>query len=347
MYLKTITLSGFVLRKNSPRAIQRYSSMIRPKVYVTRIVDDEAMDILKKHCDVTAWSGTDPVPPAELEKNIAQVDGLFCVLTDKINKKLLGMAKNLKVISTMSVGYDHLDINEIKKRGIRVGYTPDILTDSTAELTIGLLLATSRRLIEANTAAKVGHWQTWSPFWMCGIGLKNATVGFFGFGRIGQEIARRLKTFKIKEILYTSRSAKKEAEEIGASKVNFNDLLKHSDFLIVACSFNEDTKEIFNMNAFRNMKKNAVLINSSRGGVVKQDDLVKALEEKVIWGAGLDVTTPEPLPPNHVLFKLDNCVILPHIGSATTDCRKEMSALTANNIVAVLNNQQMPSELHL
>ncbi|KAL3274333.1 hypothetical protein HHI36_015732 [Cryptolaemus montrouzieri] len=319
--------------------------MVKPKVYVTRKMNEEAMAILEKDCDVISWSGTDPVPRAELLKNIEQVDGLYCVLTDKIDKNVLDVAKNLKVISTMSVGYDHLDINEIKKRGIKVGYTPETLTDATAELTVGLLLATCRRLIEANAAAKGGKWQTWSPFWMCGTSLKNATVGFFGFGRIGQEIARRLKTFKTKEILYTSRNAKPEAAEIGALKVDFENLLAKSDFLIVCCSFNESTRGKFNLDAFKKMKKNAVFINSSRGGVVNQDDLVIALKDKLIWGAGLDVTTPEPLPIDHALFKFENCVILPHIGSAAIDCRMEMAALTAENIVTALRGEPMPSEL--
>lgn len=296
---------------------------------------------------MTSWAGTDPVPQSELSKNIEEIDGLFCMLTDKISGEILNKAKNLKVISTMSVGYDHLDIEEIKKKGIKVGYTPETLTDATAELTVGLLLATCRRLMEANAAAKEGQWLTWSPFWMCGNSLKNATVGFFGFGRIGQEIARRLIPFKTSKILYTARSDKPEAREMGASKVDFDCLLQNSDFIVVCCSFNESTREKFDLQAFKKMRKNAVFINTARGAVVKQDDLVLALKEKLIWGAGLDVTTPEPLPVDNELFKLDNCVVLPHIGSAATDCRLEMAALTAANIITALKGEPMPSELVL
>ncbi|XP_044759515.1 glyoxylate reductase/hydroxypyruvate reductase-like isoform X2 [Coccinella septempunctata] len=321
--------------------------MARPKVYVTRAMNREVMEILGKECDVTTWPGSDPVPSTELLKNIEEVDGLFCMLTDKIGKDVLDKAKNLKVISTMSAGYDHLDIEEIKKRGIKIGYTPETLTDATAELTVGLLLATCRRLMEANAAAREGKWLTWSPFWMCGNSLKNATVGFFGFGRIGQEIARRLIPFKTKQILYTTRSENAEAKEIGALRVDFDSLLQNSDFLIVCCSFNESTREKFDLSAFKKMKNTSVFINTARGGVVKQDDLVLALKNKLIWGAGLDVTTPEPLPVEHELFKLENCVILPHIGSAATDCRLEMASLTARNILTALKGENMPSELVL
>ncbi|XP_045476183.1 glyoxylate reductase/hydroxypyruvate reductase [Harmonia axyridis] len=318
-----------------------------PRVYVTRIISEHATFIMHKECHVSGWSGSDPVPPTELAENIEKVDGLFCMLTDKIDKDLLDKAKNLKVIATMSAGYDHLDLEEIKKRGIRVGYTPDTLTDTTAELTVGLLLATCRRFMLANAEARDGRWQAWSPFWMCGGTLKDATVGFYGFGRIGQAVARRLIPFKTKQILYTTRSEKPEARELGASKVDFDYLLGNSDFIVVCCSLNEGTREIFDLEAFKKMKKLAVFINTARGDVVKQDDLVVALQNKIIWGAGLDVMTPEPLPVDHELFKLDNCVILPHIGSATQNCRLEMAALTAANIVTALKGEPMPSELVL
>lgn len=246
----------------------------------------------------------------------------------------------------MSVGYDHLDLNEIKKRQIRVGYTPDILTDATAELTVALLLATSRRLLEANSEARTGGWQAWAPFWMCGPGLGNSTVGIVGFGRIGQEVAKRLKPFNVKEIIYFNRSIRKEAEEIGARKVDLDELLTSSDFVIACCALTPETKELFNDQAFKAMKKTAVFVNTSRGAVVDQDALVRALTNGEIWGAGLDVMTPEPLPLDHPLLKLKNCVILPHIGSACIETRKLMAVLTANNILAALQDRQMPAELN-
>lgn len=293
------------------------------------------------------WTGLDPVPRAELLKNIENKSGLFCMLTDRIDSTVLDKAGNsLKIIATMSAGYDHLDILEIKKRGIKISYTPDVLTDATAELTVGLLLATSRRLLEASEEARTGGWKAWSPFWMCGPGLKNSTIGIVGFGRIGQEIAKRLKPFNPKSILYYNRSEKKkEAQEIGATRVTFDQLLEQSDFISVSCALTPETKEIFNEEAFKKMKSTAVFINTSRGGVVDQNALIEALKEKIIWGAGLDVMTPEPLPLDSQLFKLKNCVILPHIGSASLETRNEMAILSANNIIAALKGEPLLTEL--
>jgi glyoxylate/hydroxypyruvate reductase len=321
------------------------AKMARPSVYITKKINEEALQLLTATCDVTSWTGPDPVPRDELLKNIADKDALFCMLTDKVDAAVLKNANKLKVIATMSVGYDHLQIDEIKKRQIKIGYTPDILTDATAELTVALLLATSRRLLEANVEARTGGWQAWSPFWMCGPGLGGSTVGIVGFGRIGQEVAKRVKPFNVKKIVYYNRSVRKEAEEIGAEKVTLDELLSQSDFVIVCCALTPETKEMFNDDAFKKMMKSAVFVNTSRGGVVDQDALVRALSNKVIWGAGLDVMTPEPLPLDHPLFKLKNCVILPHIGSACIETRNGMAVLTAKNILAALEGKKMPSEL--
>lgn len=271
---------------------------------------------------------------------------MFCLLTDKVDAEVLDNAgKNLKIIATMSVGYDHLDIQEIKKRGIKIAYTPDVLTDATAELAVGLLLATSRRLLEANEEARTGGWSSWSPFWMCGPGLQYSTIGIVGFGRIGQEIAARLRAFKPKRIIYFNRSEKTQAREIGAERVTFDELLSESDFISVSCALTPETKEMFSDAAFKKMKRTAIFVNTSRGDVVDQDALVKALQEKTILGAGLDVMTPEPLPLNSPLFKLKNCVILPHIGSACIETRNEMAVLCAKNIIAALEEKPLLSEL--
>ncbi|KAH1025047.1 glyoxylate reductase/hydroxypyruvate reductase [Dendroctonus ponderosae] len=336
-----------VLFTCAPRIRFYSNTMNKPQVYVTRQINEEALCILSKTCEISIWTGPGPVPRTELLKNIENKSGLFCMLTDKIDAEILNKAgKNLKIIATMSVGYDHFDVEEIKKRGIKMAYTPDILTDATAELAVALLLSTSRRLLEANEEAKTGGWKAWSPFWMCGPGLKGSTVGIVGFGRIGQEIAKRLKSFGPKQLLYYNRSEKPEAErDIGAVRVSFDELLAESDFVSVSCSLTPETKELFNEAAFKKMKSTAVFINTSRGGVVDQDALVRALESKTIWGAGLDVTTPEPLPLDHPLFKLKNCVILPHIGSASIETRNDMAILTAKNIVAALKNEPLLTEL--
>lgn len=295
---------------------------------------------------MVSWTGPGPVPRNELKKNLVDVDGLFCLLSDKIDKDLLDVAPNLKVIGTMSVGYDHLAVDEMKRRNIKIGYTPDILTDSTAELTVALLLATSRRLLESNEEAKSGGWKAWSPFWMCGPGLGGSTVGIVGFGRIGQEVAKRLKPFNVKNIVYYNRSEReKEAKETGAERVDFETLLKLSDFVIVTCALTPETEAIFNEHTFKKMKPTAVFVNTSRGGVVDQSALIEALQKKTIWAAGLDVMTPEPLPLDSPLFKLKNCLILPHIGSACIETRNKMALLTVQNIINGLKGEKMPAEL--
>lgn len=238
-------------------------------------------------------------------------------------------------------------MEECRKRGVRIGYTPDVLTDATAELTMALLLATSRRLFEANREVYNGGWKAWSPSWMCGLGVKNSTVGIVGFGRIGYEVAKRIVPFKPKQILYFNRSEKSQfATETGAVRVGSNDLLATSDFVICTIALTPDTHHLFNDTAFSKMKSNAVFINTSRGGVVDQDALYEALRNKQIYAAGLDVTTPEPLPLDSPLLTLPNCTILPHVGSAEYDTRNEMSRITACNILAGIKGIRMVDELN-
>lgn len=290
-----------------------------------------------------------PVPREELLKQIIGKDALFCALTDKIDAEVIERAgAQLKCISTISVGYEHIDLEACKKKGIRVGYTPDVLTDATAELTLALLLATNRRLLEANKEVYNGGWKSWAPNWMCGQGLKGSRVGLFGFGRIGQEIASRLVPFKPSLITYTSRTERPEdAKKVQASYVSFDDMLTKSDFIIVCCALTPTTKEIFNSSAFAKMKRNCIFINTARGGVVDQTALYTALKEKRIMAAGLDVTTPEPLPLDDPLLTLENVVILPHIGSADINTRTEMSKITAMNILAGLKGEKMVAEVEI
>ncbi|NXN19086.1 GRHPR reductase, partial [Indicator maculatus] len=255
---------------------------------------------------------------------------------------------SLKVISTMSVGFDHLALDEIKKRGIRVGYTPDVLTDATAELSVALLLAACRRLPEAVEQVKNGGWTTWKPLWMCGYGLSESTVGIIGLGRIGQAVARRLKPFGVRRFLYSgSRPRPESAAEFGAEYVPLIRLAEESDFVVVTCSLTPATQGMCNRDFFSRMKKTSVFVNTSRGAVVNQEDLHEALAQGQIAAAGLDVTTPEPLPTDHPLLSLKNCVILPHVGSATYATRNTMAVLAANNLLTGLREEPMPYELVL
>uniref|UniRef100_K7F5U5 Glyoxylate reductase/hydroxypyruvate reductase n=1 Tax=Pelodiscus sinensis TaxID=13735 RepID=K7F5U5_PELSI len=255
---------------------------------------------------------------------------------------------NLKIISTLSVGVDHLALDEIKKRGIRVGYIPDILTDATAELSVALLLAACRRLPEAVEEVKNGGWTTWKPLWLCGYGLSGSTVGIVGLGRIGQAVARRLKPFGVKTFLYTGTRPKPErAVEFQAQFVPLAKLAEESDFVVVTCSLTPGTEGMCNKDFFGRMKKTSVFINTSRGAVVNQEDLHQALVSGQIAAAGLDVTSPEPLPTDHPLLSLKNCVILPHIGSATFATRSAMAVQAAHNLLAGLRGERLPSELQL
>ncbi|KAJ8382651.1 hypothetical protein SKAU_G00034290 [Synaphobranchus kaupii] len=320
------------------------------KVFVTRRIPQEGIRVLSKSgvFELSVWDSDEPVPRAELLKGVAGVDGILCLLTDRIDSEVLDAAgPNLKMISTMSVGVDHLVIEEIKKRGMRVGYTPDVLTDATAELTVALLLATARRLLEGVQEVKSGGWSSWKPLWMCGYGLNGSTVGVIGLGRIGMAIARRLKPFGVKKLLYTGRAPKPQAAEVEGEHVTLGRLLSESDFIVVSCSLIPETRGLCDKAFFSKMKRTAVFVNTSRGPVVNQEDLYEALSSGQIAAAGLDVTTPEPLPTNHPLLTLKNCVVLPHIGSATYSTRGIMAELAATNLVAGLTGKAMPSELAL
>ncbi|XP_006729195.1 glyoxylate reductase/hydroxypyruvate reductase isoform X1 [Leptonychotes weddellii] len=238
------------------------------KVFVTRRIPPEGWAALARaaDCEVEHWDSDEPIPAKELERGVVGAHGLLCLLSDRVDKSLLDAAGgNLKVISTMSVGVDHLALEEIKKRGIRVGYTPDVLTDATAELAMSLLLTTCRRLPEAIEEVKNGGWTSWKPLWMCGYGLTRSTVGIIGLGRIGQAIAQRLKPFGVQRFLYTGRQPKpQEAAEFQAEFVSTSKLAAESDFIIVACSLTPATKGLCNKDFFQQMKNTAVFVNISR-----------------------------------------------------------------------------------
>ncbi|XP_071498272.1 glyoxylate reductase/hydroxypyruvate reductase-like [Diadema antillarum] len=320
----------------------------KPKVYVTRRIPQEGLDLLSKDCEVSMWDSDDAVPKEELLKGVVGASGLFCLLSDRIEVGVLDAAgPQLKVISTLSVGFDHIDVNECKKRGIRIGYTPDVLTDATAELTVGLLLTTSRRLAEGVANVKNGGWGTWKPMWLTGPGLLNSTVGIVGLGRIGMGVAQRLKPFGVKRFLYSGNREKPEAASLPAEFVPFETLIRESGFVVVCCALTPSTKGLFNKQVFEKMSSNAIFINISRGAVVNQDDLYDALTTGQIRAAGLDVTTPEPLPTDSPLLKLSNCVVFPHIGSAAEETRIAMTVLASRNMLAGLIGEEMPEEVKL
>eukprot|EP01137_Pigoraptor_chileana_P035602 Opistho-2@29897 len=265
----------------------------------------------------------------------AGVDGLLCLLTDKIDTELLDAAgPSLKVVSSMSVGIDHIDASACRLRGISIGNTPGVLTEATADIALMLALMAARRAVEATEAVRSGEWGAWQPLWMCGRDIAGATVGIVGLGRIGAAVARRMRACGASTVLYSgSRKKKDAAAEVAGEFVPLGDLLRRSDFVFATCALNDATKGLFDYAAFTAMKPTAVFVNTSRGGVVNQDDLVRVLTERRVFAAGLDVTTPEPLPTDHPLLSLRNCVVLPHIGSATIDTREAMASLAVDNVI--------------
>ncbi|KAH9507872.1 hypothetical protein Btru_053103 [Bulinus truncatus] len=322
------------------------SSKAKPRVFISRRIPEKGYNLLATECELLSWNFDDPPPRKNYLDAVKGIEGILCLLTDKIDSELLDEAgPSLRVVSTMSVGYDHIDVQECLRRNILLGYTPGILTSATAELTVALLLATSRRLKEGIKAVENGEWGTWKPMWLCGPGLEGASVGIVGLGRIGLAVAKCLKPFGVSQILYSGRSEKGEAKEVGAVYKNFDELLNASDFVIACCALTPETKNMFNAESFKKMKHTAVFINSSRGGIVNQNDLYEALKSGDIGAAGLDVTVPEPLPTDSPLLKLDNCIVLPHIGSATHSTREAMAVLAARNLLAGLTGKPMPCQL--
>jgi glyoxylate reductase len=276
---------------------------------------------------------------------IADVDGLYCMLTDRIDAEVLDAAPNLRVVSNMAVGVDNIDLAACERRGIAVGNTPDVLTDSTADMAWALLMASSRRIEAAIDHVKAGEWGPWDPAGMLGLDISGTTLGIVGMGRIGAAVARRAAGFDM-DILYTSRSPQDAVErETGATKTSLEDLLGRSDHVVVCVALTEDTKGLIDAEALRRMKPTANLVNIARGPIVDTDALYEALVTGQIRSAGLDVIDPEPIAADHPIVALPNCTVIPHLGSATERTRIAMADLAEANLVAGLNGEPMPARV--
>lgn len=318
--------------------------MSRPRILVSHWdIPKKAIQLLQERCDTIICTGQPYPKREEVLDKINGVDGLFWFSHNKVDKELLDKAgPNLKVVATMSAGYDHIDVKEVKSRGIKLGNTPKVLDSAVADIAMALALAVARRMPEGRQKIESNQWETGQPQWMLGQDFQESTVGIVGLGGIGQAIARRVKGFDIARILYTGHSPKSEGAALNAEFVSLDELLKQSDFVFLACSLNNETANLINKEALGKMKSNAILVNVSRGGVIDQEALIEALESRKIWGAGLDVMTPEPLPSNHRLLSLSNCVLIPHLGSATLKTRTNMALLTVQNIFAALDGKPLP-----
>lgn len=315
------------------------------RVFITRRVAQQGLDLMLNAPDITAevWEDSLPPPYEVLCEKVAGVDGLYCMLTDRIDAALLDAAgPQLKVVSQVAVGYDNIDVAACTERGVAVGNTPGVLTESTADLTIALLLGTARRLVPAAEAVKAGRWLTWEPMGHTGPDVYGSTVGLIGLGRIGLAVARRLQGFDVR-LLYHSRTPKPaDATEVNAAYVDLDTLLAESDFVSLHCPLNDETQHLINTARLRQMKPTATLINTTRGPVVDQDALIEALREGDIAYAGLDVTTPEPLPSESPLLQLPNATVLPHIGSASIATRTRMATIAAENLLAGVRGERLP-----
>ncbi len=317
---------------------------MKPKVYVTRRLLPVGHEILDACCDVEVNHSDEPPSKSEIMQKIKGKDGLLCLLTDTIDQETMDSERKLKVISSLSVGYNHIDVAAATKRGIYVTYTPDVLTEATADFTWTLILAISRRLVEADGYVRQGRWRiAWSPTMLLGSEVHGRTLGIVGLGRIGQAVAKRAKGFNMR-ILYSDQARARDnvERELSAEYVALDALLRESDFVTIHVPLSETTRNLIDEAKLRIMKQSAYIVNTSRGNVVDEGALTTVLEEKLIAGAATDVWEQEPTPEDNPLLRMNNFIGAPHIASATFQARSKMSELAAMNLVSVLRGEMPP-----
>ena len=310
--------------------------MDRPKVLVTRIIPEAGLKMVTDTCDAEVWPEELPPSRGVLLEKVRGVVGILPLITDRIDGEVMDSAGDqLTIISNYAVGYDNIEVQEATNRGILVGNTPGILTETTADLAFTLLLSASRRIGEGIDYIRDNKWKTFRPMELLGRDIHNTTLGIIGMGRIGIEVARRAKGFNMEVIYYDYRGRASIGETIGAKILStIDELFKQADFISLHIPLTSETNHLIDASAFSKMKDTAILINTSRGPVVDSDALYEALKSKKIAYAALDVTDPEPIPPNHKLMALPNCLIVPHIGSATIETRSKMAVMAAENLLA-------------
>lgn len=318
----------------------------RPKIVITRKIPESYVHKFMEQFEVVMWSYEDqPASREFLLKEVQDASAILSMLSDSIDQELLSHGKELKVVANMAVGYDNIDVKTAKNLGITVCNTPDILSDTTADLVFALLMVTARRIVEAAEFVKQGKWVSWSPYLLSGYDIHHKTIGIVGMGKIGEAIAKRATGFDLK-ILYYNRSRKPDPEQkLGAEYADFETLIKESDFIVCMIPLNKETKGLFGEKEFKKMKKTAIFINAARGAVVDESALITALEAGEIAGAGLDVFEKEPIDASHPLLRFPNVVALPHIGSASLETRSAMIQLCCENIMNVLSGERPKTEV--
>lgn len=316
----------------------------KPKIFVTRRIPAAGLGRICQQCDAEVWPEQMPPPYELIRQKIADCDGLVSLLTDRIDPALMDAAPRLKVVSNYAVGFNNIDIAAATARGIAIGNTPGVLTDATADMAFCLLIAAARRLVDSVHYAQASQWKTWEPLGHLGQDLAGRTLGVIGMGRIGFALARRCRFGWDMPILYHDMYRNEKAEtELDARQVDLDTLLRQSDFVSVHTDLNETTRGLFNAERFGKMKPTAVFVNTARGPIVVEKDLIAALKTGVIFAAGLDVTDPEPPEPSNELLRLPNLIVAPHIASATVGTRNAMAEICANNLLAGLSGQALPA----
>ncbi len=317
--------------------------MAKPKVFVTRRMPEEGLALVRESTDMKLWEDELPPPHDVLLKQVRDVDGLLSLLTDKIDAALMDSNPRLKVISNFAVGYDNVDIPAATERGIPVGNTPGVLTDTTADLAFTLMMAAARRIQEAIDYVRAGSWKTWGPMLLMGQDIHGATLGIIGFGRIGQGMAARSAGFGMRVLYYDVYRRKDLEESMGVTYADLDTLLRQADFVTIHTDLNETTRHMLNADAFAKMKPTSILINTARGPIVDPQALYDALKSGQIGGAALDVTEPEPISMDSPLLTLPNCLIVPHIASASVATRGMMAKMAAENLLAGLLGEKLPT----
>ncbi len=312
-----------------------------PRVFVSDFIPGDILEPLETLAEVEVWHEKERVPRETLILRLVDCDGWLSMLSDRIDSELLDSTPKLRVISQMSVGVDNIDVVACRGHGVAVGHTPDVLTETTADTAFALMGAAVRRLSEGEAIVKSGSWGPWDPWHFLSSDLHGATLGIVGMGRIGQAIARRARGFDM-NLLYTARTTKDVPE---AERLDLATLLERSDIVVIAVPLSDETRRMIGRAELRLMKGSAILVNVARGPIVDTDALVEALADDIIGGAALDVTDPEPLPPDHPLLQFPNCLVVPHIGSATIPARRAMATLAVANLVAYLRQEPMPAWL--
>ena len=320
----------------------------RPRVFVSRRIPEEGLRAIAEVADADVWPDDMPPPREELLRRVAGVDGLLALLTDRVDDELLDAAgPQLRVVSNYAVGFDNVDVPACTRRGVPVGNTPGVLTETTADLAFALLMAAARRLTEGYDYVRADRWKTWGPLLLLGTDVHHATLGIIGFGRIGREMARRAAGFDMTVLYHDAvRASPEEEAALHARSVPLDELLSASDFVSLHVNLTPETRGMMGREAFRKMKPTAIVINTSRGPVVDQRALYEALRDGVIGGAALDVTDPEPIRADDPLLTLPNCLVVPHVASGSRATRARMAEIAAANLLAGLRGEPLPAPVN-